>query len=409
MQKQNRIKLAILDHSPDLGGAEVAILTLLKNMDRSRFETTVILPCRGPFSKALEKMDIPVAIIRLPMGLLRLKRGRAFLSFLFLIVSLIYLQFYLLKLCFYLKINRFQLVLTNTIKAHLYGSLAARLCSIPLVWRFHDLLVAPDFSPFLIRFISLFGKLFPKKIYAVSGVSRDYLIKSGIAEIKTEVIFNAVDSELFEINRDFKSIRDEYHLGRAKLVGCIGRIVPQKGQKVLLSAIPGVIQRYQEAFFLMVGDIFLREEAYKKELFELINRNGIGDKVKWTGFRVDIGNVMDSLDIVVFPSIAPEAFPLSVLEAMSLGKPVIASSVGGVKEIIEDGVSGYLVEPNRPDQITEKILFLFQDQEICDRIGKKAREVIGQKFPLKNYVLSMEQACQKFAVKEGRVEGSPRS
>jgi glycosyltransferase involved in cell wall biosynthesis len=404
-----RLRLAILDHSPDLGGAEFAILTLLRNMDRSRFETTVILPCRGAFSEALEKIDIPVVIIRLPMGLLRLKRGKAFLSFFILIVSLIYLQFYLLKLCFYLKKNRFHLVLTNTIKAHLYGSLAACLCSIPLVWRFHDLLVAPDFSPFLIGFISLFGRLFPKKIYAVSGVSRDYLIKSGIAERKTEVIFNAVDSERFEIKRGFKSIRDEYHLGKAKLVGCIGRIVPQKGQKVLLSAIPGVIQSYREAFFLIVGDIFLKEGAYQKELFEITNRNGIGEKVKWTGFRADIGNVMDSLDIVVFPSIAPEAFPLSVLEAMSLGKPVIASSVGGVKEIIEDGVSGLLVEPNRPDQITEKILFLFQDPEICDRIGKKAREVIGRKFPLKNYVSSMEQACQKFALKEARVEGCARS
>ena len=79
-----------------------------------------------------------------------------------------------------------------------------------------------------------------------------------------------------------------------------------------------------------------------------------------TGFRTDIGNVIQSLDLVIFPSIAPEAFPLSVLEAMWLGKPVIASDIGGVREIIEDGVTGLLVEPNQPEQITERILFLFE-------------------------------------------------
>ena len=394
-----KLKLAILDHSPDLGGAEVAVLTLLRNMDRSRFETTVILPCRGAFSKALEKIDIPVAIIRLPMGLIRLKRGKAFLSFFFLILSLIYLQFYLLKLFFYLKKNRFQLVLTNTIKAHLYGSLAARLCSIPLVWRFHDLLVAPDFSPFLIRFVVLFGNLFPKRILAVSRAAQDCLIKSGIKNGKAEMIFNGMDNRVFEIKGGFKGLRDEYLLENGvKLIGCIGRIIPQKGQKILLSAIPGVIQRYPGTFFLIIGDVFLKEEAYRKELLEIIKKKGIEEKVKLTGFRSDIGNVMGSLDIVVFPSVAPEAFPLSILEAMSLGKPVIASDIGGVRELIEDRVSGLLVEPNHPDQIAERIISLFEHQEVSDRIGRKAKEVVQQKFSLKNYVSLMEQACYDSAI-----------
>ena len=399
VQNSSRIKIAILDHSPDLGGAEVAILTLLKKMDRSRFEVTVILPSPGAFLEALQRIDVPVSIIHLPMGLIRLKRGRAFHSFLLLFVSIFYLHFFLLKLCIYLKRNNFQLVLTNTIKAHLYGSIAARLCSIPLVWRFHDILVSPDFNPFLIKFIVLFGNLLPKKILAVSKAAQHHLIRNGVEKEKTEVIFNAIDDELFQIKESFKNVREEYHLeNTVKLVGCVGRIIPQKGQKVLLSAIPGVIRSYPEIFFLIIGDVFLKEEAYKKELLEIINQYGIEGRVKFTGFRPDIVDVMGSLDVVVFPSIAPEAFPLSILEALSLGKPVIASDVGGIREMIEDRVSGLLVEPNHPEQIAEGILSLFENREISDRIGQRAKEVVRQKFSLKNYVLNMERACYDSAM-----------
>ena len=80
--KSERIKIAILDHSPDLGGAEVTILTFLKNVDRSRFDVTVVLPSKGAFSMALEEIGIPTSIIHLPMGLIRLKRGKTLRSFL---------------------------------------------------------------------------------------------------------------------------------------------------------------------------------------------------------------------------------------------------------------------------------------------------------------------------------------
>jgi len=405
MIPKDRLKIAILDHSPDLGGAEVTLLTLLRNIDRSRFDVTVIVPSEGTFSKALGASGISVSIVHLPMGLIRLKRGKAFQSLLLLLSSLFSLQFFILNLCFYLKKNRFQLVLTNTIKSHLYGSVAARICSIPLIWRFHDILSPSDFSPFLIKCIALFGRLFPKKILAVSKVTRDHLAQNGIDRGKIDVIFNSVDHERLESPGGFNNIRGEYRLGNGvKLVGCIGRIIPQKGQKVLLSAIPGVLQRYPDAVFLIVGDTFLKEEAYKKELVEFIEKSGIEKSARLTGFRTDIGNVIQSLDLVIFPSIAPEAFPLSVLEALWLGKPVIASDIGGVKEIIEDGVTGVLVEPNQPEQITEKILCLFNDPRICDGIGQRAKESVKIKFSLRDYVLTMEGACLSAALREEKCE-----
>jgi glycosyltransferase involved in cell wall biosynthesis len=120
-------------------------------------------------------------------------------------------------------------------------------------------------------------------------------------------------------------------------------------------------------------------------------------------------DVLRSLDIVVFPSVSPEAFPLTILEAMILKKTVIASNIGGVKEIILEGVNGALVEPNRPEQITEKILYLFDHQAVCDRMGEKAKEWVEQEFSLKDYVQAMEKAFREAAVQGGRVESRPHS
>jgi glycosyltransferase involved in cell wall biosynthesis len=410
VSNDHRIKIAILDQSPDLGGAEVSILTFLKRMDRSRFDATVILPFAGPFSRALEAIEVPARIIHLPMGLVRLKRGKPFRSFLILLLSFFLFHFFLLKLCLYLRRNCFQLVVTNTIKAHLYGSIAARLCSIPLVWRFHDILSPPDFSPLLIKLVVFFGKFFPEKILAVSRTTEDQLIEKGVDRKKIRVIFNGIDEDRFKVQPGFRDIREEYRLENgAKLIGCIGRIIPQKGHKIFLSAIPGVIRERPETFFLIIGEVFLGEDAYQKELLEMVERNGIEKRVFMTGFRPDIEHVIRSLDIVVLPSIAPEAFGLTLLEAMVLKKPVIASDIGGVKEIIEDGVHGFLVEPNRSGPIAERILYLLTHPDMANQMAERAQERVHQRFSLTQYITGMEQACREAVFKEEKIASRSRS
>jgi glycosyltransferase involved in cell wall biosynthesis len=400
--KKDRIRIAILDHSPDLGGAEVSILTFLRHMDRSVHDVTLVLPSRGAFAKALEEVGVPVAVIPLPMELIRLRRGQALHAFLTLLKSFFRLQFFLFHLRSFLKKERFHLVLTNSAKAHLYGSIAARCCAVPLLWRFHDVLSPADFSPLLIRLLSFFGRRLPQKILAVSKVTGEHLARAGVPSEKIEVIFNGIDAERFQGRGDSRSIREELGIGTGtKLVGCIGRLIPQKGQKMLILSAPGVIARYPDTLFLIVGEPFLKEETYRKELLKAIQENGLQGKVFLTGYRKDIGEVLRALDVMVFPSLAPEAFPLSLLEAMALGKPIIASDVGGVREILEDRVTGLLVEPNRPDRITEMVLDLFENRGLSEQIGKKAKERLDREFSLRQYVRGMEQACRRAASKGG--------
>jgi len=397
----SQIKVAFVDHNPEIGGAESSLLTLLRHMDKSRFSATVILTSEGIFSRRLREENIPVEIISLPLTLIRLKRGNTLKAFFFLAAYVFLMQSFMIRLCLYLRKNRFDLVLTNTTKAHLYGSIAARLCSIPVIWRFHDVLSPTDFSPMLIKLLLVFARRFPAKILAVSNLTRDYLVRDGLKGDKIEVIFSAIDHERLGFENIFGNIRNELNIGsHAKLVGCIGRIIPQKGQKSLLLAIPEVVKRHPEAFFLIVGDVYLKERGYKEELLEIIKKNKIEDRVKFTGFRHDIGSLIRSLDILVFPSVAPESFGLSALEAMSLGKPVIATKTGGVCEIIEDGINGMLVEPNHPEQITDRIIQLLGDEEMYGRIGWEAKEGVARKFSLERYVATMERACQEASLRE---------
>lgn len=397
----SQIKVAFVDHSPEIGGAESSLLTLLRHMDKKQFKATVILTSEGLFSKRLREENIQVKVIYLPLTLIRLKRGNALKAFLFLAAYLFPIQFFMIKLCFYLRKNKFDLILTNTIKAHFYGSIAARLCFIPVIWRFHDILSPTDFSPVLIQSITFFGKRFPTRILAVSDLARDYLVRDELKGDKVEVIFSGIDNDRYEFKNTSRNIRNEFNIGdNVKLVGCIGRIIPQKGQRSFLLAIPEVIKKYPETFFLIAGDVYLKEERYKEELLEIIKKNKIEDRVKFTGFRYDIRNLIRSLDILVFPSVAPESFGLSVLEAMSLGKPVIASKVGGVCEIIEDGVNGMLIEPNHPEQITDRIIQLLSDKEMYHRMGWEAKEAVTRKFSLKRYVVEMERACKEVSLRE---------
>ncbi len=395
-QSQDSVKIAILDHSFELGGAEASILTLCKHLDKSRFHVTVILPSEGPFSKKLVQLGVPVKVVRLPLGLVRLKRGTPFKSFLLILVNLFYIKLFLLRLCVYLKKNHFHLVLTNTLKAHLYGSLAAFLCSLPLVWRFHDILSPDDFSPILIKCVAFFGKVFPQKILAVSNTTKDHLTQRGLKDEKIEVILNGIDHEALGVKEDLNTIREEFDIGaKARIIGCVGRLVPQKGQEFFLLSIPQVIRVYPDIFFLIIGDVFHGEDAYKKELLKIVRENGLDRIVKFTGFRTDIGDMIGSLDVLVFPSVAPEASPLTLLEAMGLGKPVIASNIGGVSEIVDDGETGLLVDPGRPDQIAEGILYLLSHPEEVIRIAQNAKETAQRKSSLPRYVEAMGKAFRE--------------
>ena len=169
----------------------------------------------------------------------------------------------------------------------------------------------------------------------------------------------------------------------SKLVGIVARLEPEKGHATLLEAWPAVLRAVPDAYLLIVGEGSRREslEAQARDL-------RIAHRVIFTGRRDDVPAVTDALDVAVLPSYR-EAQGLSVLEAMARSRPVVASNVGGIPEMVEDGVTGILVPPHDAEALTTAIVCLLTNHPYADMLGRAGHDLVHDRFCLELMVNSV--------------------
>ncbi|GAI95781.1 unnamed protein product, partial [marine sediment metagenome] len=199
------------------------------------------------------------------------------------------------------------------------------------------------------------------------------------------VDFNAVDAT--EVNPI--AVKDELGIDTHHLVvGNVAHIQPQKGHQYLVQAAKLVLEQQPDVTFVIVGGE--KAKGGIRELEELAQRLGIRDRVIFTGFRHDALHVMAGFDIFVLPSLW-EGFGIVLLEAMALGKPVIGTSVGGIPEVVDDKVDGFLVEPYNPAQLAARIVELLRDEALRNSMGQKGMHKVRGKFSIQEMVKRVEQ------------------
>jgi glycosyltransferase involved in cell wall biosynthesis len=204
--------------------------------------------------------------------------------------------------------------------------------------------------------------------------------------------------EEFEGDLDPAAMRRELGASEADLlIGVIGRLVPDKGQDDLLRAAVEVRRRLPQARFLLVGT-----GTWEAHLRGLARALGLEDAARFLGFRRDAPRITAALDLSVLPSVDCDASPTVVKEAMLLGKPVVATSIGGAKEILEDGVSGRIVPPRRPDLLAEAIVAVLSDREAARRMGAAGRERVRALFAHETMVRSHLAFYQQVLEERGR-------
>ena len=178
-----------------------------------------------------------------------------------------------------------------------------------------------------------------------------------------------------EVNIDTRKKKDELQVGQdTALVGMIGRLEPVKGPEYFIEAAKLVIERFTKVKFLIVGDGSLRNklELRCKEL-------SIFDRFIFTGWREDIPEILAILDMLVLPSLN-EAVGRILIEAGACGKPVVATSVGGIPEVVNDNETGILVPPKAPEALAQAIIALLKSEEKRQKMGKAAKNWIDEKF-----------------------------
>lgn len=367
-----KIKLLHLISRIDIGGAEKQLLNLVTNLDKEKYDICVAyFQGRGELKNEFKEAGIEVKKFKF-IGLWDFFTGW--------------------KLYQDMKTNRYDIVHTHGFKADLWGAIAGKLSAVPLiistVHNQEQYLNNPIIG-FLERWIIA---PIDDTIIVVSDAVKRFLIKtSGIPQEKIKKVYYGINPADIKIDKT-KNIRDELGIGKdAPLIGCIGRLVEQKGHKYLIQAAEEVIQNFPQAKFLIVG-----RGSWERKLEALAGRQNLNSNIIFTGFRRDIYSLIDKLTLIVMPSLW-EGFGLVLLEAMALGKPIVATDVGGIPEVIKNKETGMLVSPADPDALAERIITLLEDRSLAERMAEAGRLTVNERFPLKKMLEEIELIYNKGA------------
>jgi len=214
------------------------------------------------------------------------------------------------------------------------------------------------------RFTRLTSKLILQNADAVLALTEDMKQKMReICDREISVVPNGIDLERFKISSGDKKE------GNAKTIIFIGRLHPVKGVQYLMEAMAIVRQQMPDVKLVIVGDGV--ERARLEELAERLNLN---DCIQFAGqvSQESIPRLMHQADVFVLSSLS-EGLPVVILEAMAAGLPIVATNVGGIPDIVEEGVNGYLVNAKNPDELADRLLVLLQNDEIREEMSTNNR------------------------------------
>lgn len=224
-------------------------------------------------------------------------------------------------------------------------------------------------------------------LIAGAGDIREYLLGHGQDDVRIRVIHNWVDFSARTVTQPAGQIKLQYGLADKQVIGCIGRLHPQKGQIVLIRAFAQIKEQLPEHVLVLVG-----EGTERAVLEEEAERFGLAGRIFFLGglSGEDYNNMLAAIDIYVQPSIF-EGLPRTVLDAMYMGKPIIASDANGNREAIRNGENGYLVPPQDVDALAKAIVRLANDAVLCSYLAEQAMRDVRQHFDMQLQLKKIEK------------------
>lgn len=254
--------------------------------------------------------------------------------------------------------------------ADFWGGIAARICKINAV-----VLSRRVDYPIRSRLISRlkYGYLCDK-IITVSNAIKDVLIAGGVEPSKIVCVHSTIDAFAYELKRE-STLRKELGIPQdALVIGIVAQLIERKGHKYLFDAFPAVLKECPNAILLVLG-----KGVLLPKLKQYAQNLGIADKVIFAGFRKDIPCILCELDLLVHPALM-EGLGVAILQAMAAGLPVIATPVGGIPEVVQDGVSGLLIPPKDSVALGQAILKVLPYPNVRRRMGEEGKRIVREKF-----------------------------
>jgi glycosyltransferase involved in cell wall biosynthesis len=264
-------------------------------------------------------------------------------------------------------------------KSNLLGRIAARRLKIPVVavargW------TGESFKVRLYERLDRFHLRWMDHVVCVSEAQAERVRRAGVRAERISVIYNAIDASRFQESdpRYRSKLLRYFRQPRTFLIGAAGRFSPEKGFDVLVRAAERVLREHTSAGFVLFGD-----GPERARLQQRINATGLGQHFILAGFRADLDRFLPHFDLLVLPSYT-EGMPNIVLEAFAAGVPVVATAVGGTPEVVDDGVSGYLVPPGDAETMAKSIGEALENADLLPELGRNGRLCVQERFGFAN-------------------------
>lgn len=361
------VRCAFINHYTGYGGAELMLLTLLERIDRSRVAPILITPGEGLLTEGARELGVETAIVPVSPALLDVARGGAG-SRLGAASAVGALPVAAVRLARAIARVKADVVVTNSAKAHVYGSLAGRLARRPVVWRIHDTMDSPDFGGSTRKLLLTIGRRIPALVLTVSDSTGRPLIAGGIPRERVTTLYNGIDLTALRAGASPATVEAD---GLAR-VGSVGRLTPLKGHAVVIDAAALLVERGVKARFIIAGAQAREAPTHLADLRAQAERLGIADRVELISPFGDLAALLSSLDVVVHASVLPDSLPTTVIEAMALGKPVVATALGGVPELIRDTETGFLFPPDDAGAMADAVAEVLAAPERRAAVGEAA-------------------------------------
>ena len=383
-----RKRILYLDHTAAIGGGEIALLNLLQHLDRTVYDPVVVLFSEGPLTALSRNSDIETHILPLSRAIVNTRkeslRGWGLMRFAALGALLAHVG----RLVAFIRAGKYDLIHTNSLKSDIIGGMAGRITGRTVLWHVRDRVDA-DYLPA----IAVAG------FRAACCLLADFVVTNSKATMELlhptlhDVFGRAAADERMRVVHDgviHGAFLDLPPAAKIRSIGLVGRISPFKGQDIFIRSAANVLECYPDCHFKIIGAALFNEDGYEREIRQLVRDLNLEQAVEFTGFRSDVVEAISELDVLVHASVTGEPFGQVIVEGMAAGKPVVATNGGGVPEIVENGVTGFLVPMRDSNALTDAICELVSDRDKAVQMGLRGQQRVREHFRIENTAAKMD-------------------
>ncbi|MEZ5063204.1 MAG: glycosyltransferase [bacterium] len=350
----------------DTGGAERQLAELVTRLDRTRFRPIVVCQKHGGhFLEPIAAAGVATHVLNVP--------GKLDPRF----------AWRLLRIC---RAERVRALVIRGFSTMVVGVLVGRILGIRPILMAEHATGRIDTDPKKRPIERRLARWIDGAIAVARGQIPFLVEDKGYDPNTIRVIYNGIDlTDWSPAPRDADLARELGIASDAPVAGILAMLRPEKDHATFLRAAARVLERVPDARFLVVG-----EGVEREKLERLAGELSLGDRVVFTGRRTDVPRVLSLFDVSVLCSTTVETFPMSFLEAMAMGKPLVTTRVGGVPEMIEEGENGFVVEPRDVDGLANALARVLADRDHARRMGERSLALVKERFSMERMVRDTE-------------------